>query len=135
MWNRIAVWLIRRSLAKADLTLKQRNEIVVHILGSLRAISLHGIITTNTEGEILIEGRSLNVEKVVQLREAARIALENKALKIVHQEVLYAAVVGGLHKGKSDLDLLFYRAAIWFGQQLEVQLKILAQQMDDNIIN
>lgn len=135
MWNRFVVWLIRRSLAKNDLTLQQRNEIITYILTNLHALPLHGIITTNTEGEILIEGRSLNVEKVIQLREAARIALDNKALKIVHQEVLYAAVVGGLHKGKSDLDLLFYRAAIWFGQQLEVQLKILAQQMDENIIN
>lgn len=132
MWNRFVVWLTNYSLSKSDLSLEQRNNIIKHILGSLQTLPISGIITTNTDGEILISGRSLDIEKAVELREAAKVVLSNKAFKLVNREVLYVAVVGGLHKSKSDIDLYFYKAAIWFGQQFEIQLRILAQQAEES---
>lgn len=130
MWNRFVVWLTNYSLSRSDLTLKQRNEIIIHILDNLQGLPISGIIKVNDEGEVLLNGRSLDLDKVRQLRESAMLALDNQAIKIVNQEVLYAAIVGGLHKATSDNDLYFYRAAIWFGQQVEMQLKILAQRIE-----
>lgn len=130
MWNRFTVWITNYSLSKSDLSLKQRNEIIIHILDNLQSLPIHGIITRNEDGEVLLSGKSLDFDKLRQLKESAIIALDNQAFKVVSQEVLYASVVGGLHKAISDNDLYFYRAAIWFSQQLENQLKILAQRTE-----
>lgn len=101
-------------------------------MDNLQSLPISSIITTNEEGEILLNGSSLDIEKIRLLRESARIALDNPALKIINQEVLFIAVTGGLHKAVTPEDLYFYRAAIWFGQQLESQLKILAQRTDES---
>lgn len=128
MWNKLAVWLTSYSLTRSDLSLEQRNKIVNHIMASLHALPINGIITTNENGEMLISGRLLNIERAKQLKESARAVLDNQAFKVVNQEVLYVSVVGGLHKSTRPEDLYFYKTAIWFGQQLESQLKILAQE-------
>ncbi len=128
MLNKFTTWLVNYCLSKNSLSLEERNSIVIHILENLHALPINGIISTNDEGEILLNGRSLSIEQIRQLRESARLALDNAALKVINEQVLYASVVGGLHKAISPEDLYFYRAAIWFSQQLEAQLKILAQR-------
>lgn len=130
MWNRFVVWLTNYSLSRRNLSLKERNEIVRHILDNLQSLPLAGIISTNEGGEVLLNGEELDIEKIRVLKESARVVLENQAFKIINQEVLYLSVIKGLHQATSDNDLYFYRAAIWFGQQFEIQLKILAQRTE-----
>ncbi len=131
MLNRFAIWLIEQTL-KDSLSLEEKNRLIAHILTNLHALPISSIITTNEAGEILLNGSSLSLEKVRLLRESARTALSNPALKIINQEVLFSAVTGGLHKAITPEDLYFYRAAIWFSQQLEAQLKILAQITEES---
>lgn len=130
MFNRLAVWLTNYSLKKSDLSLEDRNKIITNIMGSLDALPIYGIIDVNEDGEVLVSGRSLDLEKAKQIRESASLALDNIALKIVNEQVLFTAVTGGMHNATLPEHLYFYRAAIWFGQQLERQLKILAQRVD-----
>ncbi len=127
--------IIDKYLSNPNLPIEDRNILIKHIMVDLKNVPLSSIITTNEAGEVLLNGSSLDIEKAKQLREAARIAVDNIALKVVTHEVLYTAVVGGLHKATSPEDLYFYRAAIWFGQQLEAQLKILAQRTEQDITN
>lgn len=131
MWNRLALWLTSYCLYKSDFSLEDRNEIVIHILDNLQALPLSSIIDTNDDGEILINGRSLDIEKAKQLRESARIALDSISLKVVNEQVLFIAITGGLHNATSPESLYFYRAAIWFSQQLKNQLNILAQRTEE----
>lgn len=130
MLNKLGIQLIRWFLGR-DLTLDQRNEIVIHILDSLSALPISSIISVNDEGEILINGSSLDIEKMRLLRESARVALDNPAMKLINHEVQYAAIVGGIHKAMTNEDLYFYRAAIWFCQQQQIQLNILAQRIQE----
>ena len=127
MLNKLGIKLIRWLVGR-NLTLEQRNEIVVHILDNLQALPVSGIITVNDDGQLLINNRSLDIEKIKQLRESARAAQDNVALKVVNHEVLYTAVVGGIHKSMTPEDMYFYRAAIWYGQQQQIQLALLAQR-------
>ncbi len=127
MLNNLGIRLVKFLLGR-DLTLNQRNSLIVHILDDLGALPIHGIISTSDDGEILINGRSLDIEKAKQLRESARIVLDSVAFKVVNQEVSYSAVVGGVHKAVLSEDMYFYRSAIWFGQQFEKMLKMLAQR-------
>lgn len=129
--HKFSVWLVGFLLKRGNLSLKDRNKLISYILEDLHALPISSIISVSDGGELLLNGRSLDLEKAKQLRESARLALDNVSFKVVNQEVLFMAVVGGLHKALSPEDLYFYRAAIWFGQRLEEQLKILAQRTDD----
>lgn len=117
-------------LRKRNLSVKEKNSLIVHIMDNLQSLPISSIISTNEEGETLLNGRSLDLEKAQQLRESARQALDNVALKVVNHEVLYTAVTMGVHKVQEPVELLFARAAIWYGQQQEVHLKILAQRTE-----
>ncbi len=130
MLNKLSIRLVKWLLGR-DLDLDQRNVLVVHILDNLGALPIHGIISTSDEGEILLNGSSLDIEKLLLLRESARTALDNPALKIVNHEVEYIAVVNGVHKAQTPYDLIFYKAALWYGQQQKLQLSILAQRTQE----
>ncbi len=127
MFNNIALKLVKILLNKS-LTYTQRNELSNIILDNLDALPIRGIINVNDEGEILINGRSLDLEKAIQIREASRVALENKALQIVTEQVIYTAIVNGINKAITPEQMTFNKAAVWFGQEQEKLLKILAQR-------
>lgn len=116
-------------LSKRDLTLEQRNELTRYILKSLDAFPLHCMIGEDkVTGEILINGNRVDIEKAKQLHEAAKSALNNKALKLVNEQVLYEAISMGVHTVNNPLELLFARAAMWYGEQQRKHLEILGQE-------
>lgn len=119
--TRLLEWLMRRPL-----TIGQRNQVVIHILGSLKAVPLSAIITTDEDGRLCIEGKPVDVELGRVLMNHARAAQENKALNLIRKQVQFEAFLGAAHKATTPEDLLFYRAAIWFGQRIELYLAQLS---------
>lgn len=57
------------------------------------------------------------METAARLRESARAAKSNFSLAFIHEQVLYAAIVHGVHKLETPEQSYFSRAAIWWGQQ------------------
>ena len=128
MWGKIAVRLVGFAFARADLTIEDRNRLVVHILDNVQA-PIRDTIYTDNEGNLIVNGRSLNIEEMKQLREHARSALDNKALLLIRQQVMYEAfLIAIASKARNDLDLYFSRAAVWWGNAVEQKLNILAQR-------
>jgi hypothetical protein len=77
---------------------------------------------------MLINGKYVEVDKILQLRDSARVVLENKAFKLIREQVVFTAVALGVHTVETERQMLFARAAIWFGQQEEKFLQALAQR-------
>jgi hypothetical protein len=120
------VWLVGYAL-KLNLSTEHRNKIVIHLLTALHAVPLSAIIDTNEQGEMLISGNTINIEKGIQLRGQAQAALKNQALNLIREQVKYETYVGAATKTATPEDLCFYRAALWWGQREEYFLKLLAQ--------
>lgn len=128
MWSHMAVWLASKLLTRASLTVPQRNLLTAVVLDKLGALPFKDILTVTGSGQILIQGRSLDIEKVRQLQEAAKSALRNQALLLIREQVAYTAVTHGVHKAEDEKQILFARAALWWGQQELHMLKLLAQE-------
>jgi hypothetical protein len=109
------------------LTETEENILNRGILDTLGGLPIYDIITINEAGQLLIDNRPVDMEKAAQLRYSAKAALENHALKTVYAQVTYQAFLLGAHKVESERQLNFARAAIWWGQQEERLLKLLAQ--------
>ena len=120
---KITLWLLKGE----RLTLAERNALSTAILGALEALPIRDIVSASDEG-ILINGKSLSIEKVNVLREAALASLENQAFNLIGDQVRYVATERLLNKVNVPEDLYFYRAAVWFVEQMRAHLQILAQR-------
>ena len=127
MWGKFVAKLATSALRRADLSIESRNLLTTAVLKELGALPLHDMITTNQEGNLLVNGRPLDLESARILRESARAALENQAFKFVREQVLFNSVVLGVHKAETDKQMYFARASIWWGQEEDKILRILAQ--------
>ncbi len=87
------------------------------LLFKVGALPIRDTIITDEKGRIVANGRIVNKETERALRESARAAQQNFALKFVHEQVLYAAVAHGVNKLEKIEQSFFSRAAIWYGQQ------------------
>lgn len=125
MLNKIAIKLVKWLMTR-DLTLDQRNSLVINILDNLGALPIYDIIDVSNTGQILIDGRELDIEKARILREGAKIVIDNPAFKITNERVLYQAVTMGVHNVENPSQMLFARAAIWYGQRMNEILRTLA---------
>lgn len=128
MWGRFLVRTTIKLLNNTALSLADRSLLSTAILRKLGALPTGDIITVNESNEILVNGVLLEFESARALREGARAALNNQALRIVRQQVAFNAIKIGVHKAESDSQLYFGRAALWWGQQQDDLLMTLAGQ-------
>ena len=132
MGGRLGVWLAVKLMRSARLSLEDRSLLTTTVLNALHALPLQAIISTGSSGEVLINGQPLDIEQVRQLRDSARVALNNKALGVIREQVAWVAVTTGVHKVERDIyQLLFARAALWWSQQVQEHLELLAQKYEE----
>lgn len=113
-------------LRKSELTLADRTLFTGVLLDGVEGLPIRDIITNSDEG-ILINGKLADVDTLRVLRDSAKAALENKALDYIGQQVMWLAVQRGIINADTPEKLYFYRASIWFGEQLKQHLAVLAQ--------
>lgn len=124
---RLITKIVGSILKRSDLPVEDRSYLSTFLLEKLGAFPIRDIISVNDEGSLIVDGRSLDVDQARALREGAKLAKTNVALKLIREQVLYAAVTTGIHKSETELQLFFSRAAIWWGQQEERLLALLSQ--------
>lgn len=120
---KLAQFLLKRNLSK-----ELKAKLMTSILDNLRALPFRDIISVNEQGVLLVNNRSLELEQAIQLRESARSALQSVALKFVNDQVSFKAVNIGIHNLETVDQILFSRAAIWWGQQQQNLLHLLAKE-------
>lgn len=126
MFERFTVRMAMKLLRRADLSVESRSLLTTVLLDKLGALPFDDIITINESGEILVKGNQLDFEKAKQLREAARAALNNPALKLIWPSIAHAAVVTGVHKAENERQTFWARAVLWWSQKEQEMLYILA---------
>jgi len=121
MFIRFVCWLLRhKRLSSVD-----RTRLTNTILDSIQALPTHAIITVN-ENKIFIRGTELDGERALVIREGAQSALNNVALRTIQEQVLYQAVSLGVHQALTSEQMNFAKAAIWFGEEENKLLRLLA---------
>ena len=84
-------------------------------MDNLQAINIKDIIKIDEQG-IRINGRQLETEQAIQLRESV-IQLQNSyARKVIREQVAYEAIKMGIHNGLNPDMILFAKAALWYDQ-------------------
>lgn len=113
-----------------NLSVDQMNSLSIHTMQHLGNLPIRDIIYVNEESQLVVGSEIVDLERMKHLREHARIALDNKALALIRDQIAFTAIANGIHKAETPQALMFNRAAIWYHQQLESHLKTLAQRED-----
>lgn len=119
---KLAVWLLNRS----SISIIDRLVLTNAILDKLATIQSDDIIKLDENGTLLLNGRPLDYEQARLLRESARAVLNSTARSVVRKQVEYLAVTIGIHKADKPEQMLFGKAAIWWGQQEDNLYKLLS---------
>lgn len=131
MIARLVAWALRH----AKLSQEDRMLLTNQLLSTVGGLPLHATLTVDEAGRLLIRGVPLEYEQAVILRESANNILRSPSWKLVKEQVLYEAISKGVHEALNNDQVLFGKAAIWFGQQQENMLKILAQDAGNSSLN
>lgn len=132
MFRKLAVKLTVFLLKRVDLPVEERLILTTLVLKRLAALPIHDIIVINEQGSLLVNGEQIGVDVATALRYSAKVALDNQALKLIRNQVLYTAIVEGVHKHLTPEDSFFSRAAIWWNQKELDFLKALAGEENGN---
>lgn len=111
--------------------MSDRMLLTTMLFDKIGALPLRDMIRVNEEGRLLVNGRLVGVEAARKLRESARAELNSYARKFISEQVLYTAVVMGVHKMETPEQSVFSRAAIWYKQQEDIWLNLLGGQVDE----
>lgn len=125
MFSKILTKLVVR-LFKSNLSMEDANLLTTLVLDKLGALPFSNIIEIGNEG-LLINGRPVDGKEEIVLRESARLALDNKAHKLVRDQVAFLAVMNSTHKAETIPHVLWGRIGVWWYQQSEKYLKVLAR--------
>lgn len=126
-----ALWVLKNHSP----SIEERNLYTGILLEKVSALPLSAIITVSENGT-LINGAPVDFEKARVLQARADSALTNEAVKLCREQVRWVSVLNGLATGLKPEDLLFYRAAIWYHDQLTAHLRLLAKRdQEDSISN
>ena len=122
--TRLAVALLKRS----TLPLEDRTLLIGMIIENIGAAPLSAMVTQNDVGALMIGGREITVDQAVKIREGARTLLDNVVERLVNEQVKYQAFTFGISSSTSLEHLYFAKAALWWGQEREKILQLLAQK-------
>ena len=117
MFGNVITKIVCFALKNAKLSISNRALLTTCLLDKLTALPLGDMIKTDDQGRLVVNNRVVTLEVAARLRESARAAKVNFALNFIHEQVLYAAIVHGVHKLETPEQSYFSRAAIWWGQQ------------------
>lgn len=127
MFAWLVTWLLKnKRLSKDDRLLLTR-----HLLTTLSGVPLHGILTIDGGGNLLIRGVKPEPELLISLRSQADALQHNQAWKLIREQVLYQAVALGAFEGTNVDQILFSRAGVWFGQKEKEWVELLAGTATD----
>lgn len=119
---------LAKALKSADLTLEDRALLTTLILDKVGALPLRDLVVLNDGGSLIINGKPIDAETAKNLQTSAKAALRNQALRLIRDQVIFTAITIGVHKLEKVDQSFFARAAIWFGQQEQEYLELLAQE-------
>ncbi len=132
MFERFIIWIATILLKNKRISLEGRHLLTNAVLDKLAALPLHDIISVDANGALVINGKIIDREEIMLLRESAVSSLSNRSQRIIEDQVLFEAFTLGVNTSTNFEQLYFAKAAIWWGQRKEKYLNLLASFGKEN---
>lgn len=93
----------------------------------LDVLSIKGdIIAVDPQGNLLVNGNLIDFERARLLRESAKALQNSLARNVIRNAVTQSSIEMAFHNGDTPEKMFFGRAALWFSQQEDKWIGLLA---------
>ena len=135
MLTRLAIKLLFWLLPKAEFTPEDRALCTGLLLRNLGALPIRDIILFDEKRQqLLVEGSPLNPKEAATIMEISRNLLDNSLMNKIWNQIKYECLKRGVSEGNNPDSILFYRVALWFGEQERQWLRMFAgDDIDGNL--
>ncbi len=99
-------------MKKSSLSTQDRIALTTALLDKLNALPMGNIIVETPEG-LIINGKELDTEQIINFKESCVSLKENFARQVIHEQIRYKATEMGIHKSQTIDELMFAKAIIW----------------------
>jgi hypothetical protein len=99
------------------LTGETRTYVLNKLLENIGALPIRKTIVFDPDGTVLINGRKLELEQAVSLRESVHALKNNQARRIFNDQLRFLAVEFGVHQALTPEMMQFAKAALWLIQE------------------
>lgn len=121
-------------LKKKDLPIEDKSALTAVLMDKINALPLDNVLVL-VPGVIQVNGRILDKEQIINLKESCVVLNDNQARKIIHEQLRYLAIVEGVHRGLSTEQLIFSKAALWIIEQENLLIEKIVSQSISNASN
>lgn len=135
MLTRVAIKLLLWLLPRAEFTQKDRALCTGLLLRNLGALPIRDIILYDEKKQqLLVDGSPLKANEAATIMEISRNILDNSLMNKIWNQIKYECLKRGVSEGNNPDSIMFYRAAIWFGEQERNWLRMFAgDDIDGNL--
>jgi nitrate reductase NapAB chaperone NapD len=102
-----------KELKKTTLSKDDRVALITSLVAKIPAFPFTEVMTATAQGKIIINGKTLETEQIITIRDSAIVLQENPARKIFHEQVKFIALNMGIRTSTTIDELLFSKAALW----------------------
>lgn len=113
--------LLLKLLKNKRISQEERGLILNSLVESINGLPVNDIITFDLEGTLKVQGKPVNAQQAISIREGAFALLNNETYKLIKEQIAYNAIKMGIHTSITTDMLLLSKAALWI-QQNEIQL-------------
>lgn len=122
--SKVIIW----SLGTTRLDNEHKARITSKLLDNLGAIPLSDVIKISDTGQLVVDGKILDVEHAILLRESAETMQHSFANRLIQQQLTYEAIKMGVHQGLNTDMIIFSKAALWYIQETKKLLTTITQK-------
>jgi len=117
--TRLIVWALK--------TFGNRQFLESVVFEALEAPPIRGIIEQDENRRLMLSGKVLAPEQLMQLQESARNALDSYALKVIRDQIRFRAINDGFLSNQDPTETAsFWKAALWYAQEEKNLLQSIA---------
>lgn len=124
---KLLLWLLKRK----KLSQQSRALILNTLLERVQALPLRDLITYDLEGTVRVNGKSLDKEQIIMLREGAVALEKNWAYKLIRDQLTYEAIKMGIHSSLSLDMVLMSKSVLWVIQNEKKIIQQLSGEIDN----
>jgi len=121
------LWLLKHKKLKGE----EKTKVLNALLENIGALPLTAVLFFDQDGTLKVNGKALEVEQAISIREGAVALMSNPTYILIKQQIAFLAVTEGIHKSLNSDMLLFSKAALWIQAREKELIELLQGNLRD----
>lgn len=125
MLNKLFVKIVLKLLKSKKITGENKTLVLNELLKNIGTLPISRAIGYDGLGNILLQGKKIDLEKLGYLKESLMAYRDNQARQLIREQLKMLAIEYGVHNGLNSETILFSKAMLYNIQEEEKLLQEL----------